>query len=172
MITPCSPIMHYVAFHTFHRLAHGLRHASHRVWCGTQAGLSMVRPERRSPRFTASFACKMGSAAIIAGGLLTGLPTNTPLSPDKVTNSGDGASRSSTTPSETSGALDQSSSRIWVVGLGNAPALQAIAPTRSATYHDWQRFRLSGPVRNSWPTVGGSLGGRAGFDTGPERVAA
>jgi hypothetical protein len=153
MIIPCPPIIHLVATRIFHRLAHGLRHASHRVVRRTSGAVNHAFKPPTSPHFITGFACKMGSAAILAGGLLTGLPTNTPLSSDGATSSVDGASRSSTTPSENSGALDQASPRIWIVGSGSAPVFPAIEPGGPTTYAPGDSPAFSDPFAFRGPSL-------------------
>jgi hypothetical protein len=133
MIIACPPIMHLAAARIFHGLAH-LRHASRHVVRRTSGSVKHVFKTAISPHLTTGFACKMGSTAIVAGSLLTGLPTNTPLGLDRAISSGDGISRSSPSPSENSGTLEQASQPVRIVGSGSASMFPAIEPGDPTPY--------------------------------------
>ncbi len=151
MIISCSPLTHPIAVHGIHRLAHRLRHTGHHVVGRTSKAVHHVFKTAISPRLTAGFACKMGSAAIVAGGLMTALPANTPLGSARASSLVDGAARSSTTSSENSGALEQASSLIWVVGPGSAGTLPEIAPDAPAPYVAGDSPTSSNPFASRGP---------------------
>ena len=154
MITHCPPTLPRATANTLHHLTHKLYHASHHVVRHASGVAHHASKAAIGPHLAVGAACKMGAAAIVAGALLTGPPTSKPHSSDRMTSTGDGASRSSTTTSENSGSPDQASSRIWFVGLGSALTVPAVAPGGQTTNQTGGSLAFSnpfGPGSSSFP---------------------
>jgi hypothetical protein len=157
MLILCPPVVRHATAHVFHHLARGRGHVSYPPVRQTGKAVHHALKNASRSQVVANLVCKAIPAAIVAGGLLTGLPTNEPPILDgavTVAPAGQegGALRRSTTPFGNSGTLEWDSSKFGIVDRGTAassfgsdPGGLNKAPLRGGDLASPNPFAFHGP---------------------------